>query len=48
MEALTVDTFNPDKITAISVETRRGCAPASPSVGEAHDRRSGETKYTSI
>ena len=40
MEALTIDTFNPDKITAISVEMRRGCAPVSPSAGKAYDQRS--------
>ena len=40
MEAPTIDTFNPDKITAISVEMRRGCTPVSPSAGEAHDQHS--------
>ena len=45
MVVLTIETFKTDKITAISVEARKG---TSLSVGEAHDKSSRGSSYKSV
>ena len=45
MVVLTIEMFKTDKITASSVEARKG---TSLSVGEAHDKSSGGSNYKSV